>query len=172
MRIAAGLLSLSGVAYSFTVPISQQQSPLLHHHSHRSTTTTLGYLAGNDDDVVPHHSPMPEEKKKKTRQQQRPRRPIRRSFLHKLDRLLTELQGEKSCCALLFMICHMAYHLQLFLHHGGVSILLLAIGIGIHNIPRNTRSSTQTWWEEVVLAFVYVTWHIVYNYSYMWIFTS
>eukprot|EP00579_Thalassiosira_antarctica_P013703 CAMPEP_0201940582 /NCGR_PEP_ID=MMETSP0903-20130614/45488_1 /ASSEMBLY_ACC=CAM_ASM_000552 /TAXON_ID=420261 /ORGANISM="Thalassiosira antarctica, Strain CCMP982" /LENGTH=663 /DNA_ID=CAMNT_0048482421 /DNA_START=196 /DNA_END=2187 /DNA_ORIENTATION=- len=72
-----GFLLLCGASHSFTLPF--------HPGHHRISTTALNYLT--DSDLPSSVSPPSEAL------QQQQQRPVRRSFLHQLDRFLTELQG-------------------------------------------------------------------------------
>ena len=80
MRSSTCALLLCPAACSFTLP-TLTTTP--HHHI---STTVLGYISDSD---LPSSAAAPLPSKELQQQ-----RPVRRSFLHQLDRFLTELQGK------------------------------------------------------------------------------
>ena len=98
MRFGSTLILLQsfvGGGYSFTVDLPPSISGSSHHT--KSTSSAINYADNSDLDSVLPLPPLDEIIK-----QQRPVR--RRSFLHQLDRFLTDLQGEIS-------FLHFAYYL-------------------------------------------------------------
>ena len=94
MRFGSTLILLQsfvGGGYSFTVDLPPSISGRSHHT--KSTSSAINYADNSDLDSVLPLPPLDEIIK-----QQRPVR--RRSFLHQLDRFLTDLQGEISVCIL------------------------------------------------------------------------
>ena len=107
MRFGSTLILLQsfvGGGYSFTVDLPPIISGRSHHT--KSTTSAINYADNSDLDSVLPLPPLDEIIK-----QQRPVR--RRSFLHQLDRFLTDLQGDISFCILhiiyTLLCCHHIY---------------------------------------------------------------
>ena len=95
MRFGSTLILLQsfvGGGYSFTVDLPPSISGSSH-HTKSTSSSAINYADNSDLDSVIPLPPLDEIIK-----QQRPVR--RRSFLHQLDRFLTDLQGEISFCIL------------------------------------------------------------------------
>ena len=128
MRFGSTLILLQsfvGGGYSFTVDLPPSISGSSHHT--KSTSSAINYADNSDLDSVLPLPPLDEIIK-----QQRPVR--RRSFLHQLDRFLTDLQGEISFC-----ILHIIY--SLCCHHIYSSARVTLTG-HILSLSRNTIPPT------------------------------
>ena len=101
-----------GMVSSFTLP----RHSSTHHHKYKSITTAINYLDEKidflpGDDILPPTADVLNQQ-----QHQKQSQPIRRSFLHQLDRFLTELQGDRDTTKFFFVWeVHVKYNYLTFL---------------------------------------------------------